>query len=148
MQTPISIYSTDSRFRSLFKEHLRKYFPLGAIHSFGKLGRSSGDLTQNDRPNLIFVDLSQPNLYSKISLASIKAAYPKAELVVLLAEEKPVQIFEWIQAGATSYLLKDGWQETLDSFLTHLESQQVLISAKVARYLIDRFKWSLSGMQY
>lgn len=140
MKTSIAIYSTDAAFRTQFADCLAQHFPFKSIYSIGRLTRSIDDLPTDVRPSLIFVDLSKPNLYSKIRLAMLNKSYPEAELVVLVAEEKPVQIFEFIKAGASAYLLKDGWQGALPPFLAHLEEQKVLISPNVARYLVDRFK--------
>ena len=140
MKTAIAIYSTDAAFRIQFVDSLAQHFPFRSIFSMNRLSRTLGSLPAGARPSLIFVDLSKPNLYSKIRLAMLNKSYPEAELVILVAEEKPVQIFEFIKAGASAYLLKEGWQSTLPPFLAHLEEQKVLISPKVARYLVDRFK--------
>ena len=140
MKTSIAIYSTDAAFRTQFADCLAQHFPFRSIFSMNRLSRTLGGLPAGDRPSLIFVDLSKPNLYSKIRLTRLKKFYPEAELVVLVAEEKPAQIFEFIEAGASTYLLKEGWQSTLPPFLAQLEEQKVLISPKVARYLVERFK--------
>lgn len=140
MKTEIAIYSTDAAFRIQFVDSLAQHFPFRSIFSMNRLSRSLGGLPAGVRPSLIFVDLSRPNLYSKIYLSKLHHSFPQAELMALVAAENPEQVFEFIQAGATGYLLKDIWQETLPSLLSNLEEQKALISPKIARYLIEKIK--------
>lgn len=141
MKTSILIYSTDISFRTLFADSLAQYLPFRSIISLSRPSRPPGDLPGGEAPNLIFVDLSKANLYSKILVAKFNKSYPEAELVVLVAEENPEQFFELIQVGASAYLVKDGWRSALPSFLAQLEEQKVTISPKVARYLVEQFKY-------
>jgi DNA-binding NarL/FixJ family response regulator len=136
----ISVYSNDKAFLALFVARLAKQFPLRPIYTIDRLSSLPCDLPAGVRPSLIFMDLSRPNLYSKIHLSKLNRSFPQAELMVLVSDENPSRIFEFIQAGATGYLLKGGWQEDLSSLLSNLEEQKALISPKIARFLIEKIK--------
>jgi DNA-binding NarL/FixJ family response regulator len=135
MKTTIAIYSTDATFRIQFVDRLAQHFPFRSIASMSRLSRSLGGLPVGVRPSLIFVDLSLPKLYSKIYLRKLHNSFPQAELMALIAAEAPEQVFEFIQAGATGYLRKDIWQETLPSLGT--ESPDF---GEDARFLIKKIK--------
>ena len=136
----ISVFSTDSRFMQVFVDNLAQHFPIHPIHMVDRLAKLFGGLSVDHQPQLIFVDFSKPNLLSRIHLFKLYESFPEAELVVILEEENPGRIFEFIQAGASGYLLKGNWKEVLPTLLENIADQKALISPKMSRYLIDRFK--------
>jgi DNA-binding NarL/FixJ family response regulator len=136
----ISVLSTDSRFLQVFVDNLAQYFPFQHICGVDRLAKLFGGLSIDHQPQLIFVDFSKPNLLSRIHLFKLYQSFPEAELVVILEEENPDRIFEFIQAGASGYLLKGNWKEALPTLLENIADQKALISPTVSRYLIDRFK--------
>lgn len=136
----ISVFSTDPRFMQVFVDNLAQHFPIHPIHMVDRLAKLFGGLSIDHQPQLIFVDFSKPNLLSRIHLLKLYQSFPEAELVVILEEENPGRIFEFIQAGASGYLLKGNWKEVLPTLLENIADQKTLISPKMSRYLIDWFK--------
>jgi DNA-binding NarL/FixJ family response regulator len=136
----ISVFSTDSGFMQVFVDNLAQYFPFQPICRVDRLAKLFDGFSIDHQPQLIFVDFSKPNLLSKIHLFKLHKSFPEAELVVILEEENPGRIFEFIQAGASGYLLKGNWEEVLPTLLENIADQKALISPKMSRYLIDRFK--------
>ena len=136
----ISVFSTDSRFMQVFMDNLAQHFPFQPIRGVDRLAKLFGGLSIDHQPKLIFVDFSKPNLLSKIHLFKLYQSFPEAELVVILEEENPGRIFEFIQVGASGYLLKGNWKEVLPTLLENIADQKALISPKMSRFLIDRFK--------
>ncbi len=136
----ISVFSTDPRFMQVFVDNLAQYFPFQPIYRVDRLAKLFDGLSIDHQPQLIFVDFSKPNLLSRIHLLKLYQSFPEAELVVILEEENPGRIFEFIQAGASGYLLKGNWKEVLPTLLENIADQKTLISPKMSRYLIDWFK--------
>src|SRR5690606_5693001 len=58
-------------------------------------------------PDIILMDIGLPGMSGIVSTGHVKALYPDIEIMIQTVFEDSESIFKSIQAGASSYLLKD-----------------------------------------
>jgi DNA-binding NarL/FixJ family response regulator len=88
-------------------------------------------------PDLILLDLSMPEMDGLTALPLLRAAAPRAEVVVLTAAEDERNLLGAIRAGAAGYLLKSEPPERIVSFLRGVALGEAALSGAVARRLLD-----------
>jgi DNA-binding NarL/FixJ family response regulator len=64
-------------------------------------------LALRERPDVVLMDLRMPELDGAAATAQIKARCPETQVLVLTTYDTDADILRAIDAGATSYLLKD-----------------------------------------
>lgn len=58
------------------------------------------------QPDIVLMDLRLPGMSGTETLASIRAEYPGARIIMLSSEERVVEIESALRAGAAGYVLK------------------------------------------
>ncbi len=80
-------------------------------------------------PDLIILDYSLPGMNGYETLLEIKEQLPAAYVIILLSEEDKKLPAEFLNAGATDYVIKDGSEEKkvidkIEDFIKNKEEEQ------------------------
>lgn len=87
-------------------------------------------------PTVVLFDLQMPGLDGITALRLAKAASPVTHIIVLTSHQGDELVFDAIQAGATSYLIKTaGVEEVLRAIRAAARGESVLDPAVAARVL-------------
>ena len=85
-------------------------------------GREAITLYKNNKPDLVLLDITMPNLDGTQALKAILADDPHAQIVMITALGQKDQVLDAIKAGARDFIIKpfdhDRVTETLDRILT------------------------------
>ncbi|MCL6473354.1 MAG: response regulator transcription factor [Firmicutes bacterium] len=92
------------------------------------------------KPDVIIADVAMPNLNGIEATRKIKAANPSITILILTAYDFDQYVFTLLEAGATSYLLKDiSSQELIKGIYATYRGDSVLHPA-IARKITQRFR--------
>jgi len=64
-------------------------------------------LINNQRPDVVLIDISMPHLNGLEALQKLSIQYPELKLIVLTMHEEPEYILKSLSSGAQAYLLKN-----------------------------------------
>lgn len=99
-------------------------------------GREAVEIVQRERPDVVLMDLSMPEVDGVEATRQIVAADPEARVVVLTSFGDDRHITDALRAGAVGYLLKHaGPDELLDAIRAAAQGDSPL-DPKAARVLI------------
>lgn len=91
-------------------------------------------------PHFLFLDiyLEDDNGISKIP--EILNKFPNIEIILYSVSENPHDLMHGIKSGASGYLIKDNDVNTLSKSLEVIKSGGAILSAKMAKFLIQNTK--------
>ena len=101
-------------------------------------GKTGVDLAITERPHVVLMDLSMPNMGGIEATRAIRAMAPETEVVVLTVTEDRT-VFDALKAGASGYLLKG---TPLDQVVDMVEMAMAggsPISPRIARLILGEF---------
>ena len=90
--------------------------------------------------NIIFIDIDLPGQSGIDALPKIKKQFPRAELIMLTNYEDRDTLLKSFTLGASGYLLKDFHINAFPSLIYTLLNGGALISARMARWVIEYFQ--------
>ncbi|WP_127025223.1 response regulator transcription factor [Chroococcidiopsis cubana] len=102
-------------------------------------GQQAIDLYRLHQPDVVLMDLQMPKVDGVTAIASIKAEFPNACLLVLTTYDGDEDIYRGLQAGARGYLLKDATAEELLDAIRVVHQGRKYIPPQVAAKLAERF---------
>jgi DNA-binding NarL/FixJ family response regulator len=104
-------------------------------------GAEAVDRAQDERPDVVLMNLRMPRLNGAEATRRIRATLPKTQVLVLTTYSDDDSLFPALEAGARGYLTKDASAEEIEQAIravaagrTHLDPaiQQRLVAAAVA----------------
>jgi DNA-binding NarL/FixJ family response regulator len=101
-------------------------------------GRAGVDLAASQRPHVVLMDLSMPNMDGIEATRAIRAAAPETEVVVLTVTEDRT-VFDALKAGASGYLLKGTPLTEVVDAVEQAMAGGSPISPKIARLILGEF---------
>lgn len=103
-------------------------------------GEQMVTLANELKPDVIIADVAMPNLNGIEATRKIKATNPSIAILILTAYDFDQYVFTLLEAGATSYLLKDiSSQELIKGIYATYRGDSVLHPA-IARKITQRFR--------
>ena len=103
-------------------------------------GQTAVALHQTLAPDVTLMDLRMPGLDGVGAIAAIKAQQPAAHILVLTTYDSDADILRAIEAGATSYLLKDTPREELFRAIRAAAAGESVLAPAVAALLLTRMR--------
>lgn len=91
-------------------------------------------------PNVVLVDLRMPIMDGVTAIREIKAHDPAIQVLVLTTYDSDADILPAIEAGATSYLLKDTSREELYRAIRAAAHGETVLAPTVAARLIGQMR--------
>ena len=101
-------------------------------------GQEAIELTKQLRPDIILMDLVMPDLDGITAIATIKSLGIGSRVIVLTSFTEDDKVFPAIQAGASSYLLKDVSPEALVEAIRAVQRGEARLHPQVMRKLMDQ----------
>jgi two-component system NarL family response regulator len=101
-------------------------------------GREAIDLFRQHQPDITLMDLKMPVMGGVEAIQAIHGEFPAAKVIVLSTYEGDEDIFRALEAGATTYLLKDTLADTLVRVIREVFAGGRALPAPVAQRLADR----------
>jgi two-component system NarL family response regulator len=101
-------------------------------------GRQAVELWKKHRPDVTLMDLRIPDLDGVSAIYEIRAADPKARIIVLTTFDGDEDIYRGMRAGAKSYLLKDVRREELFQCIREVYAGKTYVHPAIAAKLAER----------
>ena len=101
-------------------------------------GQQAAELWKTHRPDVTLMDLRMPGLDGVNAIYAIRAADPKARIVVLTTFDGDEDIYRGMRAGARSYLLKDVRREELFQCIREVHAGRTFVPPVIAAKLAER----------
>ncbi|NIV17427.1 MAG: response regulator [Woeseiaceae bacterium] len=100
-------------------------------------GQDAVRAAREQRPDLVLMDLSMPDMSGVEATLLIKNEQPKIKILCLSMHADRGFVMGSLEAGASGYLLKDGAKAELLSAVKSVMSDQVYLSPAVASFVVD-----------
>src|ERR1035438_2465601 len=103
-------------------------------------GKEAVEFFRQHCPDITLMDLKMPVMGGVEAIQAIRGECPSAKVIVLSTYEGDDDIFRALEAGATSYLLKDTLAEDLVRVIREVFAGGPPLPAPVAKRLADRMR--------
>lgn len=102
-------------------------------------GEEAVRLVGQHKPDVVFLDISMPNLDGIEAAKIIKRDHPETKIIVLTVHEDEEYAIQVLRAGASGYLLKNaGKQEIFDAVKSALSGDR-FFSPRISNLIVDGF---------
>ena len=102
-------------------------------------GEEAVRLVERHHPDVVFLDISMPNLDGIEAAKIIKRDHPETKIIVLTVHEDEEYAIQVLRAGASGYLLKNaGKQEIFDAVTSALSGDR-FFSPRISNLIVDGF---------
>ncbi|HDL03345.1 MAG: DNA-binding response regulator [Candidatus Zixiibacteriota bacterium] len=102
-------------------------------------GREALDQLKSANPDIIFLDISMPELNGIDACVHIKRVVPKAKIIILSMHDKGKYISDALSQGVCGYLLKDIDAEELFQAIDTVMNGGVFLSGKINQQVIKDY---------
>lgn len=110
-----------------------------------KEGAEAIALAKKHKPDVVLMDLSMPGVDGVVAIREIKAEHTDIHILVLTTYDSDIDIIRAIEAGATSYLLKDSPREDLFRAIRSAAQGEAVIAPRVAARLMRHVRTPAEG---
>ncbi len=100
-------------------------------------GQEAIDLSREQHPDVVLLDLNMPNVGGLQALPEIKAENPKVKVLVLTGRNETPFIMRALRAGANGYVLKTASEEELVKAVKDVYSGGMVLGEGVAERIVD-----------
>ncbi|HEY0537603.1 MAG TPA: response regulator transcription factor [Actinoallomurus sp.] len=100
-------------------------------------GEEAVRLVEENRPDVVLMDLRMPRVDGVEATRRIKAAYPSVQIVVLTTYSDDESVFAALQAGARGYLTKDAGADEIARAIDAVRGGDAQLDPSVQRRLVD-----------
>jgi two-component system NarL family response regulator len=104
----------------------------------GANGREGLELYRQHQPDVTLLDLRMPEMNGVEAIRAIRAEFPSARVIVLSTYQGDEDIYRALEAGATTYLLKDTLAENMIRMIREVAAGARPIPPNIAQRLTDR----------
>jgi len=101
-------------------------------------GEQAVEMAKESRPDVIVMDVRMPQKDGIQATREIKAELPDTEVVMVSAFAEEQQVFAALEAGASSYLVKDDDPKSLVQAVLNASAGKLFLGPSVARQVMDR----------
>jgi NarL family two-component system response regulator LiaR len=101
-------------------------------------GQAAVEMVQQLRPNVVLMDLVMPRLDGISATRQVKALGTEVKVIALTSFTEDDKVFPAIQAGASSYLLKDVSPDDLVEAIRAVHRGEARLHPDIARKLMEQ----------
>ncbi len=99
-------------------------------------GVEAVELAQNERPDVVLMDLRMPRMEGAEATRHIRARLPDTQVLVLTTYADDESLFPALQAGARGYLTKDASAEEIEQAIRALVAGETHLDPTVQQRLV------------
>jgi two-component system NarL family response regulator len=103
-------------------------------------GEQAVDKYRQHQPDVVLMDLKLPGISGIKATETICSEFPAAAVVILSTYESEEDIYNSIQAGARTYLLKSASRSELIGAIRSVHAGEHRVSAQVGAHLAERMR--------
>jgi NarL family two-component system response regulator LiaR len=101
-------------------------------------GQTAVEMVQQLNPNIVLMDLVMPRLDGISATRQVKSLAPSVKVIALTSFTEDDKVFPAIQAGASSYLLKDVSPDNLVEAIRAVYRGEARLHPNIARKLMEQ----------
>ncbi|MEM1441592.1 MAG: response regulator transcription factor [Verrucomicrobiota bacterium] len=109
------------------------------VGSYGSAEAAFRALRQNEKPDLILLDLGLPGIGGLEAIGGFKDLAPEADVVILTQFDDRPRVFEAISAGASGYLLKNTPVHRIVGELRSIAEGGAPLNSQIAKMVLTTF---------
>jgi DNA-binding NarL/FixJ family response regulator len=102
-------------------------------------GRQALQLVESNRPDLVLMDISMPELNGLEAVAKITRDYPQVRVIILSMHANEEYVMQALRAGAAGYLVKDAGIAELELAVRSVARGETYLSPPVSHSVIDNY---------
>lgn len=102
-------------------------------------GREAVRIANEERPDLVLMDLSMPNTNGTEAIRAIKRRNPETKIIVLTVHKSEEYVRTALQAGANGYALKDDTHQELISAIRRVLRGDTYLSPGISGNIITSY---------
>jgi DNA-binding NarL/FixJ family response regulator len=102
-------------------------------------GREAVRLAQENKPNIVIMDIGMPNLNGIEATAQIVKHNPRVGIIILSMHSDESYLARALTAGAKGYLLKDTAETDLDRAVEAVSQGKTFFSPAIAKVLLEDY---------
>lgn len=105
----------------------------------GATGREAVELVRDERPHVVVLDLSMPDMNGLEATRQIVKESPQTEVLILTMHHSEQLARDVLQAGARGYLLKSDADQSLITAVESLRQHRPFLTSTVAEFVLDGY---------
>lgn len=102
-------------------------------------GREAVEKTEQLQPDIVLLDHTMPLLNGLEALRQIKRRLPDTKVIILTMHTNEEYVFQFLQAGAAGYLVKQTAPTDLVEAIRAVHAGQSFLSPAISRTVIDEY---------
>jgi DNA-binding NarL/FixJ family response regulator len=102
-------------------------------------GRTALQLVEVNRPDVVLMDISMPELNGLDAVEKITRDFPQVRVIILSMHANEEYVLHALRAGAAGYLLKDAGISELELAVKAVARGEIYLSPPVSRSVIDDY---------
>ena len=104
-----------------------------------KDGREAVELSAQEKPDVVLLDIGMPNLNGLEAARQILAANPQVAILILTMHDSDSTVREVLRAGARGFLLKSDAGKDLVAAVEALQLQRTFFTTRVSQMVLDGY---------
>jgi DNA-binding NarL/FixJ family response regulator len=101
-------------------------------------GREALDLIKNQKPDVVFMDISMRNLNGLEATARITKEFPQVRVIILSMHQNEEYFWQALKAGASGYLLKKAATAELGTALSRVRAGEIYLTREMSNRLVKK----------
>lgn len=102
-------------------------------------GREALSLIEQHRPDLALLDITMPGLNGLEVAVRVPQVSPRTKVLILSMHAGEAYVAQALRAGVAGYLLKDAADDELPLAIKAVARNEVYLSPRISKQLVDRF---------
>lgn len=112
---------------------------IASTRGFSSCEEALAAIAQAALPDIVLLDVGLPGMTGIEGIAPLKAAAPRAQVIILTAFEDDDKIFNAICAGASGYLLKTSTAAEITTAVAEVHRGGSPMTPRIARRVLEMF---------
>jgi len=103
-------------------------------------GREVIELTEEERPDVVVIDISMPRLNGFEAARRITDSFPDTKVLMLTVHEDEEYIFRSLKAGASGYLIKKTAPDELLKAIHTVCEEGAYLGSSITKSVVEKFR--------